>query len=179
MWPSALPSAQPLGALDTNPKVKNPNKGQSAVPLSHSNLEGWPKGPTMTTIARQHPSWSKSWPSLPGVHLKVHWVQVQRSSVKHDEVFLTQGRTQLRSWVDRAWWLWLCSYTNDDAIESREDTQWTWSSPGWILTSYLWSPHKGSKMIGYRGSRMLRCRGSKMLQHRGRPPRHPVMGWGD
>ena len=46
------PSGQPLGAPDTNPEVKNPFKGQSTMPLSHSTPKGGPKGPAMTTIAQ-------------------------------------------------------------------------------------------------------------------------------
>lgn len=46
------PSGQPLRASDTNPKVKNLYKGQSAVPLNHNTPKGGPKGPSMITIAQ-------------------------------------------------------------------------------------------------------------------------------
>ena len=72
MWPSDLP----LGAPDTNPRVKNSNKRHLAMPLSHSTPKDKTKGSShnhlskmilITPIQAQ-----KNVSPLLGRHLKVH-----------------------------------------------------------------------------------------------------------
>ena len=63
----------------TNHGVKKTNKGNSSMPLSHSNPKGRTKGPNHDHHCSITPLLVEKIGSLPGAHLKVRWVQVQRN----------------------------------------------------------------------------------------------------